>query len=98
MQDATWFLGNYSIPYTQQFGEYFTKYTFSDTYGAHNVHGSFSDGTTSADNSTFGAWLVMNTKDTYFGGPTHSDLLVDGIVYNYICKSLHHYPCLHAEA
>jgi hypothetical protein len=30
--------------------------------------------------------LVMNTVDTYFGGPTHSDLTVDGIVYNYICK------------
>jgi hypothetical protein len=29
---------------------------------------------------------VMNTVDTYFGGPTHSDLTVDGIVYNYICK------------
>jgi rhamnogalacturonan endolyase len=31
----------------------------------------------------------MNTKDTYFGGPTHSDLLVDGIVYNYISSNHH---------
>ena len=26
----------------------------------------------------------MNTRDTYFGGPLHSDLTVDGIVYNYL--------------
>lgn len=31
----------------------------------------------------------MNTKDTYFGGPTHSDLTVDGIVYNYISSNHH---------
>jgi hypothetical protein len=46
----------------------------------------YGDGSKSKDGSTFGAWLVMNTVDTYFGGPTHSDLTVDGIVYNYICK------------
>lgn len=27
----------------------------------------------------------MNNKETYFGGPLHSDLMVDGIVYNYVC-------------
>lgn len=86
VQDATWDIGNYSVPYVEQFSNYFTKYTFAEDYGSHKVHGAFSDGTTSGDNSTFGAWLVMNTKDTYFGGPTHSDLTVDGIVYNYICK------------
>jgi hypothetical protein len=47
----------------------------------------YGDGSKSKNGSTFGAWLVMNTVDTYFGGPTHSDLTVDGIVYNYICKS-----------
>jgi rhamnogalacturonan endolyase len=47
----------------------------------------YADGSRSKDGSTFGAWLVMNTVDTYFGGPTHSDLTVDGIVYNYICES-----------
>jgi rhamnogalacturonan endolyase len=31
----------------------------------------------------------MNTKDTYFGGPLHSDLTVDGIVYNYIVSNHH---------
>lgn len=33
--------------------------------------------------------MVMNTKDTYFGGPLHSDLTVDGIVYNYISSNHH---------
>lgn len=33
--------------------------------------------------------MVMNTKDTYFGGPTHSDLTVDGILYNYISSNHH---------
>jgi rhamnogalacturonan endolyase len=85
VQDATWYLGNTpNDPYVQQEADYFTKYTFQDTWRDHDVHGMYSDGTTSNDNSTFGAWLVMNTKDTYFGGPLHSDLIVDGIVYNYI--------------
>jgi hypothetical protein len=44
----------------------------------------YADGTRTSDNSTLGAWLVMNTVDTYFGGPLHSDLVVDGIVYNYL--------------
>lgn len=61
-----------------------TKYTFSDTWRDHLVHGLFADGSHSNDGSTFGAWLVMNTRETYFGGPLHSDLTVDGIVYNYI--------------
>jgi rhamnogalacturonan endolyase len=87
VQDATWYLGNTpDDPYVQQEADYFTKYTFQDTWRDHDVHGMYSDGTTSDDNSTFGAWRVMNTKDTYFGGPLHSDLIVDGIVYNYIGK------------
>jgi rhamnogalacturonan endolyase len=85
VQDATWYLGNTpDDPYVQQESDYFTKYTFADTWRDHDVHGIYSDGTTSDDNSTFGAWLVLNTKDTYYGGPLHSDLIVDGIVYNYI--------------
>lgn len=89
VQDATWYLGNTpDDPYVQQESDYFTKYTFSDTWRDHDVHGMYSDGTTSDDNSTFGAWLVMNTKDTYYGGPLHSDLIVDGIVYNYIGNSI----------
>lgn len=85
VQDATWsFNATPDDPYVVQESTYFTKYMFADTWRDHDVHGMYSDGTTSADNSTFGSWLVQNTKDTYFGGPLHSDLVVDGIVYNYI--------------
>jgi rhamnogalacturonan endolyase len=84
VQDATWYVRNRSDPYVIQFSDYFTKYTFQDTWRDHKVHGMFADGTRSQDGSTFGAWLVMNTVDTYFGGPLHSDLMVDGIVYNYM--------------
>ncbi|CAE6486760.1 unnamed protein product, partial [Rhizoctonia solani] len=45
--------------------------------------GSTSNGT------AYGAWLVMNTRDTYFGGPIHTDLTVDGITYNYIVSNHH---------
>ncbi|KAH8819823.1 family 4 polysaccharide lyase [Xylogone sp. PMI_703] len=90
VQDATWYLGNTpEDPYVQQEADYFTKYTFSDTWRDHDVHGMYSDGTTSHDNATYGAWLVLNTRDTYFGGPLHSDLVVDGIVYNYIVSNHH---------
>lgn len=89
-QDATWYLGNRTDePYVEQFADYFTKYTFQAIWRDHLVHGMFADGTHSNDNSTFGAWMVMNTKDTYFGGPIHSDLVVDGIVYNYIVSNHH---------
>jgi rhamnogalacturonan endolyase len=54
----------------------------------HTVHGLFADGSTS-NGTAYGAWLVMNTRDTYFGGPLHSDLTVDGIVYNYIVSNHH---------
>lgn len=90
-----------------------------------SVHGLYADGSTS-DGTTYGAWLVMNTKVgvTYFGwsflsqltntltgyilwgtllaheglvneaddikkGPIHSDLTVDGIVYNYLVSNHH---------
>lgn len=85
VQDATWYLGKTpEDPYVSQMSDYFTKYTFSDTWRDLDVYGMYADGSKSADGSAFGAWLVMNTKDTYFGGPIHSDLTVDGIVYNYM--------------
>ncbi|CAK4022995.1 polysaccharide lyase family 4 [Lecanosticta acicola] len=87
VQDATWYLRNRSDPYVQGMSDYFTKYTFSDSWRDHRVHGLFgSNGTTAA---TFGAWFVMNTRDTYFGGPLHSDLTVDGFVYNYLVSTHH---------
>ncbi|KAI0132171.1 galactose mutarotase-like domain-containing protein [Xylariales sp. AK1849] len=90
VQDATWYLGNTTDDaFVQQEADYFTKYTFSDTWRDNDVHGQFADGTQTSDNTTYGAWFVMNTKDTYFGGPLHSDLMVDGIVYNYIVSNHH---------
>ena len=90
VQDATWYLGNRTNdPYVDQVAEYFTKYTFSNTWRDLDAHGLFADGSKTPGNLTYGAWMVMNTKDTYFGGPTHSDLLVDGIVYNYMVSNHH---------
>jgi rhamnogalacturonan endolyase len=90
VQDATWYLGaSPNDRYVTQESDYFTKYQFQDTWRDHDVHGMYADGTRSVSGNTFGAWLVMNTKDTYFGGPIHSDLTVDGIVYNYIGMLCH---------
>ncbi|PTU19678.1 hypothetical protein P175DRAFT_0550252 [Aspergillus ochraceoroseus IBT 24754] len=89
VQDATWRFNNTpSDAYYTQFAEYFTKYTFSNQWRDNDVHGIYADGSTS-NGSTYGAWLVMNTKDTYYGGPLHSDLTVDGIVYNYLVSNHH---------
>ncbi|KAJ5350677.1 hypothetical protein N7541_008404 [Penicillium brevicompactum] len=89
VQDATWTFNNTPTDaYYTQFSDYFTKYTFSNQWRNNSVHGLYADGSTS-DGTTFGAWMVMNTKDTYYGGPLHSDLTVDGIVYNYIVSNHH---------
>ncbi|KAI1426184.1 rhamnogalacturonate lyase [Xylaria sp. FL1777] len=85
VQDASWYLGNTAQDaYVQQYSDYFTKYTFSELWRDHKVHGQYSDGTTSSDGNTYGAWLVHNTRESYYGGPLHYDLIVDGIVYNYL--------------
>ncbi|KAI1200381.1 polysaccharide lyase family 4 protein [Nemania serpens] len=88
VQDATWYLGNTAQdPYVQEYSDYFTKYTFAESWRDHKVHGQYSDGTTSSDGNTYGAWLVHNTRETYYGGPLHHDLIVDGIVYNYLVSA-----------
>ncbi|KAK0391136.1 hypothetical protein NLU13_0638 [Sarocladium strictum] len=93
VQDATSYLGNTpEDPYAEQYSDYFTKYTFSELWRDHDVHGQFADGSTSPDGNTYGAWLVHNTRDTYYGGPLHSDLVVDGIVYNYMVSGHHGAP------
>lgn len=89
VQDATWKLANKEDPYVKGVGDYFTKYTFQDTWRDHKAHGMYADGTGSANGSTYGAWLVHNTVETYFNGPVHSDLVVDGIVYNYMVSNHH---------
>jgi rhamnogalacturonan endolyase len=89
VQDAAWYVGGKKDhPYTKQMSDYFTKYMFSETWRNQTVHGMYGDGTKSGG-TPFGAWLVMNTKETYYGGPTHSDLTVDGIVYNYLVSNHH---------
>ncbi|KAI5295949.1 hypothetical protein KEM55_005974 [Ascosphaera atra] len=91
VQDATWNISAAypDAPYVKQESDYFTKYTFADLYRDHDVHGLYADGSKTANGDTFGAWLVMHNKETYYQGPLHSDLTVDGIVYNYIISGHH---------
>ncbi|KAL6710741.1 hypothetical protein ACN47E_007798 [Coniothyrium glycines] len=89
VQDATWFLPQKDSAYVQGVGDYFTKYTFQDTWRNHKAHGMYADGSVSSNGTSFGAWLVHNTVDTYYNGPVHSDLVVDGIVYNYMVSNHH---------
>ncbi|KAJ3714564.1 galactose mutarotase-like protein [Lentinula guzmanii] len=80
VQDATWYLGlTPDDPYVIAESDYFTKYQFADnqTNKAHGLFGLAPDNVT-----TLGAWWVINQKDTFFGGPLHGDLMVDGIIYN----------------
>ncbi|KAL7627458.1 hypothetical protein AAE478_001651 [Parahypoxylon ruwenzoriense] len=56
VQDATWYMGNTpDDPYVQQEADYFTKYTFQDTWRNHDAHGMYADGSKTSDGSTFGA-------------------------------------------
>lgn len=89
VQDATWNMASVpNDPYVQEVSDWFTKYTFSVPWRNHKAHGMYADGSTT-NGTSYGAWLVMNTVDTYFGGPLHSDLVVDGIVYDYISSNHH---------
>jgi rhamnogalacturonan endolyase len=90
VQDTTWYLANRTgDPYVEQVADYWTKYALAEVYRDHTAHGVFADGSGSPDGSTYGAWMVYNSKDTFYGGPTFSDLTTDGLVYNYI-QSNHH--------
>jgi rhamnogalacturonan endolyase len=89
VQDATWKLANEEDPYVQGVGDYFTKYSFQDTWRDHRAHGMWADGSSTSNGTTYGAWLVHNTVETYYNGPVHSDLVVDGIVYNYMVSNHH---------
>ena len=88
VQDTTYHISGDGVNarYRSQMSDYFSKYMFAESWEYHTHHGMFSDGEGTRDGSTYGAWLVMNTKDTYYNGPKWSDLTVDGIVYNYISK------------
>ncbi|KAJ7174632.1 galactose mutarotase-like protein, partial [Mycena filopes] len=81
VQDATWYLGSTPTDaYVTQESDYWTKYTFADNQ-TNKVHGLYAVPTTGSTTS-FGAWWVVNQKDTFFGGLLHIDLMTDGIAYN----------------
>lgn len=86
VQDTTYYVPGSGVNevYRKQMSDYFSKYMFSESWENHTHHGMFADGTGTKDGSVYGAWLVMNTKDTFYNGPKWSDLTVDGIVYNYV--------------
>lgn len=88
VQDTTYYVPGSGVNevYRKQMSDYFSKYMFSELWENHTHHGMFADGTGTQDGSVYGAWLVMNTKDTFYNGPKWSDLTVDGIVYNYVGK------------
>jgi rhamnogalacturonan endolyase len=96
VQDTTYRISGDGINarYRAQMSDYFSKYMFSESWEYHTHHGLFSDGAGTRDGSTYGAWLVMNTKDTYYNGPKWSDLTVDGIVYNYVSEWQSRVPTL----
>jgi rhamnogalacturonan endolyase len=72
VQDATSFVGGERHdPYVEQISDYSIKYMFLEEWRDQRVHGIHGDGSKSTDGSAFGAWMIMNTKDTYFNGPTH---------------------------
>jgi rhamnogalacturonan endolyase len=84
VQDATLDLAPWpDDPYVKETNRYFTKYSFADTWMDHVAHGLFGE-SSSTSNGTWGSWLVMWNRETYYGGPLHSDLTVDGIVYDYM--------------
>ncbi|KAJ7600777.1 galactose mutarotase-like protein [Mycena floridula] len=78
VQDATWSLqGSPDEPFVQQTSDYWTKYSLADAYRRRKAHGLY--GVTDAG-MAYGAWIVSVTQDTLFGGPTHYDLLLDGMI------------------
>ncbi|KAF7326358.1 Galactose mutarotase-like protein [Mycena venus] len=78
-QDATWDLATNTPnePFVLQTSDWWTKYFMADAYRKRKAHGLY--GTTETG-MAYGAWMVSVTQDTLFGGPTHYDLLVDGMI------------------
>ncbi|RMZ74294.1 rhamnogalacturonate lyase precursor [Pyrenophora seminiperda CCB06] len=52
VQDATWKLANTDDPYVKGVGDYFTKYTFQDTWRNHRAHGMWADGNQLRDDAS----------------------------------------------
>ncbi|KAJ7347101.1 galactose mutarotase-like protein [Mycena albidolilacea] len=84
VQDATWYIGaTPNDSYVIEESEYWSKYFFSDNQ-TNQAHGLYAD---TPNGNKLGAWWVVNQKDTFFGGPSHFDLMVDGIIYNKLSTS-----------
>jgi rhamnogalacturonan endolyase len=87
VQDATKDLRPFQDdPYVKGTNGYFTKYSFADEWKDHELHGLYGDGKVAGTNGTWGAWMVQWNRETYYGGPIHQDLTVDGIIYDYMGK------------
>ncbi|KAK7409211.1 hypothetical protein QQX98_008587 [Neonectria punicea] len=89
IQDATKYYGNVTGEDFTRYSDFFIKYSFSDQWRDHKVHGVYSDGLTNEDGECLGSWVVHNNVETYYGGPLHSDIMADGIAYDYIVSSHH---------
>ncbi|KAJ6571845.1 galactose mutarotase-like protein [Mycena capillaripes] len=78
-QDATWDLATNTPdePFVQQTSDWWTKYFLADEYRKRKAHGLYGKTETGM---AYGAWIVSVTQDTLFGGPTHYDLLLDGMI------------------
>ncbi|KAJ7833123.1 galactose mutarotase-like domain-containing protein [Mycena olivaceomarginata] len=78
-QDATWNLATNTPdePFVQQMSNWWTKYFLADAYRKRKAHGLYGKTETGM---AYGAWLVSVTQDTLFGGPTHYDLILDGMI------------------
>ncbi|KAJ7853753.1 galactose mutarotase-like protein [Mycena leptocephala] len=78
-QDATWDLATNTPdePFVLQTSDWWTKYFLADAYRKRKAHGLY--GLTETG-MAYGAWIVSVTQDTLFGGPTHYDLLLDGMI------------------
>ncbi|KAJ7128110.1 galactose mutarotase-like protein [Mycena filopes] len=78
-QDATWDLATNTpdAPFVQQTSDWWTKYFLADAYRKRKAHGLYGQTETGM---AYGAWMVSVTQDTLYGGPTHYDLLLDGMI------------------
>lgn len=78
VQDATWSLGGTpDEPFVVETSTWWTKYALADAYRYRKAHGLYG---VDEDGTAYGAWMVSLTQDTLFGGPTHYDLLLDGMI------------------
>ncbi|KAJ7207040.1 galactose mutarotase-like protein [Mycena pura] len=78
-QDATWDLATNTPdePFVLQTSDWWTKYFLADAYRKRKAHGLYGVAETGM---AYGAWMVSVSQDTLFGGPTHYDLILDGMI------------------